>query len=41
NLKIIYEGVSSIHSWYDTYLIYEKLSSFIPTRERRAMKRKE
>ncbi|MCP4147734.1 MAG: motility protein A [bacterium] len=39
NLKIIYEGVSSIHRGDDTYLIYEKLSSFIPTRSRRPIKR--
>ncbi len=39
NLRIIYEGVSSIHTGDDTYLIYEKLSAFIPTRERRPMKR--
>lgn len=39
NLEIIYEGVSSIHNGDDTYLIYEKLSSYIPTRTRRALKR--
>ncbi len=39
HLRIIYEGICSIHSGDDTYLIYEKLSSFIPTRSRRAMKR--
>ena len=39
NLRIVYEGVSSIHAGDDTYLIYEKLSSFIPTRSRQPMRR--
>lgn len=39
NLRIIYEGVSSVHAGDDTYLIYEKLSSYIPTRQRKPMRR--
>lgn len=39
NLWIIHEGVCSIYNGDDTYMIYEKLSSHIPTRQRRPIAR--
>ena len=40
NLEIIFEGAASIIQDNNPMLVYEKLSSYIPTKRRRAMQQK-
>ena len=37
NLQIMFEGAASIVQENNPMLVYEKLSSYIPTKQRRAM----